>query len=414
MVAKLKNAGLESIIANIEKQIGGKGLLQRYGDKPKIIGWDTILSFGYPDVDEASNCGGVARGKIIEIFGPESGGKSFLSLKLIASTQKLGLPCCLIDAENSFDPKWAAKHGVDSDNLVVVDCFEKGKPMSAERVLDVVAGICNVGGFGLVVIDSTAALIPQKELEGSVGDQDYALLARAMSKGLRKIIAGCGSTMTTCVFLNQIRTKMGVVFGNPNTTPGGNALKFYSHQRISVMPGKTVKVQDGDKEKPVARRSTVTFVKNKVASPMGSCIIEIVFDEASMNPLVALCNVFKDNKLIGMREGLFQIKKDALGEKKNMDTGCGTIVQLADFLVKNDLVTKLMDAYKEVLAEEGATIPKAVQTLLEKLSDPKNVVSPLEGKVVSVEDAKVDDKLAEELQAEDKGGNEEFVGETDS
>lgn len=412
MATKLKSPGLEAIIASIEKQLGFKGVIQRYGDIPKEKGWDTMLSFGYPDVDEASNCGGIARGKVIEIFGPESGGKSFLSLKLIASTQKLGLACCLVDAENSFDAHWAAKHGVDTDNLVKVSAFDdKGKQISAEKILDTVAKLCESGGFGLVVIDSTAALTPQKEIDGSVADQDYALLARAMSKGLRKIVASCGATMTTCVFLNQIRTKMGVVFGNPNTTPGGNALKFYSHQRICVLPGKTIKVQDGDREKPVARRSNVTFVKNKVAAPMGSCTIEIVFDEAAMNPLVALCNVFKDNSLIGMREGMFQIKKDALGEKKNIDTGCAAIVQLADYLVKNDLVKKMIDAY---LTKVDNVVPKAVQTVLDKLSDPANVVSPLEGKIISVEDAKTDDKLAAELQSEDKEDGTDFSGESET
>jgi recombination protein RecA len=404
-MAKIKNQGLEAIIANIEKQCGGTGVIQKFGDIPKTSGWDTILSFGYPDVDEASNCGGIARGKVIEIFGQESGGKSFLSLKLIASAQKQDLACCLVDAENSFDSKWAEKHGVDSENLYIIKCTERIKgvdlPMSAERILDYVAAICSNGGFGLVVIDSTAALIPQKELEGSVGDQDYALLARAMSKALRKIVVGCGATKTTCVFLNQIREKMGVVFGNPETTPGGRALRFYSHQRIAVTPGSVTKVKDGLKEKIVSRKSTVRFVKNKVAAPMGSCTIEIVFDEASLNPLVTLCNAAKDMKLVGMREGIWQIKKTVTGDKKNIDTGTSTIVQLADYLVKNNLVNKIIEAYISAKEQEDEKVEKSIQAIIDEFEkNPNSMVSPLEGKSVSIEKEKTDEKLMEEMQAE--------------
>jgi len=382
-----KNAGLDAIISNIEKQMKDKGVIVRYGDIKKEE-YQTI-SFGYPDVDEASNCGGIARGKIIEIFGPESGGKSFLTLKLIASAQKAGLACCLVDVEQSFEAKWAAKHGVNVDDLFVIS-----KPMSAESNLDYVDLLCKSGGFGLVVVDSTAALIPQKELEGSISDQDYALLARALSKGVKKIVSGCGQTGTTCVFINQIREKMGVMFGNPETTPGGRALRFYAHQRIMVVPGTKVKMMDGDKEKVVARKSKVTFVKNKTAAPFGECEIEIVFLEGALNPLVKLCNLAKDYKLIGMRNSLFQIKKEVLSLAKNLDTGASTIIELADYVVKNGYVKEICDAYVAAVEEEDKKIDKSVVDLIAK---PDEAVSPLAGKTVKVENVKNDEELIKEL-----------------
>jgi len=405
MAKTIKNPAIDAIISNIEKKMGGKGekgVLFRYGDKA-ASGLD-VLSFGYPEVDEASNCGGIARGKVIEIFGQESGGKSFLSLKLIASAQKKGLVCCLVDAEQSFQADWAKKHGVNVDDLIILN-----EALSAEKILDYVATMCSAGGIGLVVVDSTAALTPEKELEGSVSDQDYALLARAMSKACRKIVSGCGKTKTTCVFLNQIREKMGVVFGNPETTPGGRALRFYSHQRISVTPGRNVKVKDGDKEKVVARRSYVKFVKNKTAAPGGECEIEIIFFEEAMNPVVKFCNLAKDAKLIGQRDGKFQIKKDVIGEKKNLDTETSTIIELADYVVKNDLVSKLISAYDSYIEESGEKYDKLVEELK---NNPSIIKSPLDGKDIKVETIKTDEKLIKEMSADvnetekDVGGEE--------
>jgi recombination protein RecA len=380
------NNAIDAIIANIEKSLGFKGVIQKGYRPPK----EDMISFGYTDVDDASNCAGVPRGRLIEIFGPESGGKSFLSLKLIASAQKQGIKCCLVDAEQAYDPDWAKKHGVDIDELFVMK-----EAMSAELILDHVDMICKSGGFGLVVLDSIAALIPQKELEGSIGDQDYALVARAMSKGCRKITQSCATGRATCVFINQIREKMNVTFGNPETTPGGRALKFYASQRILVVPGKRVKVMDGKKEKIVARKSSVTFVKNKTGAPWGNCEIEIIFFEEAMSPVVKLCNVAKDYKLIGQRDGTFQIKKDVIGEKKNLDTGMSTIVELADYIVKNNYATIMVDAVLSAIEEAGDRMDGTIKSLKE---DPSLIVSPLAGKEVTVETVKHDAKLMEELR----------------
>jgi len=374
---------IDAVISNIEKLMGNKGdpIIYKVNENEVI----DVISFDYPDVDKASNCGGVPKGKLVEIFGSESGGKSFLSLKLIASAQKKGLPCCLVDAEQSFDPKWAKKHGVDVKSLYIIN-----EPMSAEKILDYVILLCKSGAFGVVVVDSTAALIPSKELEGKVGDQDYALLARAMSKACRQIIAHCGSTGTICVLLNQIREKMNVMFGDAETTPGGRALKFYSHIRIKVTPGRKIKVKEGNSERVIARSSWVQFVKNKVASPYGQCTLEIVFDETAMNPVVKLCNAAKDYKVVSLREGEFKLGKDMMKAKKNVDTGCKSMVELADYLVKNDMVLTVANAcvgaYEDDPEEDkNGDVVKINPIIKEIIDNPSIAVSPLKGDVSAVQ-----------------------------
>lgn len=380
-----KGSDIDAIIASVEKMAGMKnlkGLLKKCSYAKA-----EMISFGYPEVDEASNCAGIERGKLIEIFGNPSGGKSYLSLKLIASAQKQGLNCCLVDAEQSFSPDWARKHGVDTDRLLIVN-----ESRSAEEILDVVVALCTSGQFGLVVVDSTAALIPEKELTGSVSDQDYALRARAMSKACPKIVAACGSSKTTCVFLNQIREKMNVMFGSPETTPGGKALPFYAHQRIQVTPGSVIRLKDGkkgddgkeEKGTPVGRKSYVKFVKNKTAAPFGECVIEIIFNEAALNPVVMLCTRAKDHKLIGSRLGKWFIKKEVLDLKKNMDTDTNSLAEFADYLVKNNMVITILDAYVKSVeeADEDETIDEAILAMKE---DATLIKSPLDGKTIDVE-----------------------------
>jgi recombination protein RecA len=394
-----KGSDIDAVMSSLEKMTGIKGLLKKC-----VYTKAQMISFGYPEVDEASNCGGIARGKLIEIFGNPSGGKSYLSLKLISSAQKEGLVCCLVDAEQSFDADWAKKHGVNTDELYVVN-----EAMSAEQTLDVVITICNSGKFGLVVVDSTAALIPEKELTGSVSDQDYALRARAMSKACPKIVQGCGATGTTCVFLNQIREKMNVMFGSPETTPGGKALGFFAHQRIQVTPGQVIRLKDGkkgddgkdEKGTPVGRKSYVKFVKNKTAAPFGECVIEIIFNEAALNPVVMLCNQARDWKLVGLRSGQFQIKKDVLNEKKNLDTGVGSVAELADYLVKNNLVLTLLEAYIKAVEEDGEGSPD--ENLLQMKEDPSLIKSPLEGKELNVEVINEKTDIIDDISDEDSG-----------
>lgn len=396
MTAK-KIMPIDSIIANIEKTM--KNTSSPVIEKaPTLKDFSTVpvISFGFDNVDEASYCGGIPKGKLVEIFGPESGGKSLLSLKLIASAQKEGMLCCLVDAENSYDPIWADSHGVNTEELYIIR-----KPLSAEDTLEYVDGLCASGGFGLVVVDSTAALVPQKELEGKISDQDYALLARAMSKACRKIVSSCSDAGTTCVFLNQIREKMGVMFGDNTTTPGGRALKFYSHQRIKVTPGSKIRVKEGDKSVIIARQSYVQFVKNKAARPFGECIMEIVFDKTARNPVVKLCKAAKDYKVVSLRSGTFRLSKNLFDDaKKNVDTETVTTVELADYLIKNNLVEKVLNAYIEAFEEDDNDdkIDKEIYAMLE---DKSLIVSPLDG--ASVE--KIQDVPAIEEETED---DEEF------
>lgn len=378
-----KVKSIDVILRNLEKSMGNTGddlVIEKAPSIKDVSSKKPVISFGYPEVDVASGCGGVPRGKMIEIFGPESGGKSFLTLKLIGSAQKQGIKCCLVDAENSYDPFWADQNGVDTEDLFII-C----KPLSAEKTLDYVSKMCESGAFGLVVVDSTAALVPQKELDGSIGDQDYALLARAMSKACRKIVQNCAKTDTTCVFINQIRDKMNVMFGESSTTPGGRALKFYCHQRIKVTPGTKVKVQEGDSEKIIARQSYVLFIKNKAASPFGQCQIEIVFDQTAKNPLVKLCKEAKNYKIISLREGTFRINKSLFEDaKKNVDTETKTTVELADYIQKMNLVDVIMDAYiNEIKNEHGEDgLKKVDPDILSIMENPESIVSPMEDAIV--------------------------------
>lgn len=367
---KTKIDPVMAALANIEKQLGNKDepVINRIGEirVPK-----NSISFGYPEVDEASYCGGATEGGIIEIYGPESGGKSLLTLKLISSAQKRKSNCVLIDVEQSFDADWAQQQGVDVDNLYLVN-----KPMSAEKILDYVNAIAESGQFGLVVVDSTAAMVPEKEVEGSVSDQDYALLARAMSKGLRKIIGKLRQNKVTVVFVNQIREKMGVTYGDPTTTPGGKALKFYSHQRIRVTPGSIITVKEGEKETPVAKKSYVKFIKNKSARPGGECEIQIVFDSKSLNPVVRLVSLAKEANLVSIYKGEYRLDKELFeDEKKNVATATYNFIDLADYLIKNNFVVVLIDALAAAIENKEVSL-KMPKEILELKSDPTKIVSP--------------------------------------
>ena len=389
-----KSKDISAIMANLEKIAGIKGIMKN-GDETAE---QEVISFDYPEIDAASSCGGVPKAKLIEIFGEPSGGKSYLSLKLIASAQRQGIECVLVDAEQSYSKSWAKKHGVDTSKLKVMSAA-----ISAEKILDVVVEICSCSEL-LVVVDSTAALVPEKELEGSVGDQDYALLARAMSKACKKIANACGDSNSTCVFLNQVREKMssgGAGYGPNETTPGGKALKFFASQRIQVTPGRVIKVNEGEKEVVVSRKSWVRFVKNKSGSPFGNCEMEIIFNEASMNPVVRLCALAKDAKLLTLRLGKFGIKSEVIDTKKNLDTGASTYVELADYIVNNNYVNKILKAYLEY-CEDNATEPEKTVAILK--DKPELIVSPLKGK-----DVKIVDIISEEdaiKNADDDSGED--------
>jgi len=357
-----------------------------------------VISFGDEKVDAASNIGGVPQGRMVEIFGPESSGKSLLTLKLIGATQKAGHACALLDIEQSFDPVWAASHGVDVDTLVYANDLG-----SAEHVLEYVHQLARTGVFRLIVVDSTAALVPKAELEGSLEDNaQVGGLARAMSRGCSKIVDGCGKGNTTVVFINQIRMKVGVMYGNPETTPGGQALKFYSHQRIHVRKKGLIKVKENGQDVVVGQTSVVKFVKNKTARPFGECEFTIIFDKASLNPVVMLCNELKSYKLINLYKGLLNIKKGVVDNKESIKTGTATMPELADYIIDNDLVLPLLDVLIEEVESNPTTEEPLDAVILELKEDPSKIVSPK---------ADVDDPTSVETTLIGTGSGEKVEGD---
>lgn len=388
-MAKQAKDSMASVLANIEKQMGNKGtpMLSRFGD----IEIEPVqsISFGLKGIDDASYIGGVPRGKMVELFGPESSGKSLLSLFLIANSQKQGLECALIDIEQSFDPNWAARQGVDVDKLIYSNSFESG-----EQALEYSYQIVKSGAFALVIIDSTAALIPKAELEGTLEDNArVGAQAQLMSRGCRKIRSSCGATGTSCIFINQLREKIGVMHGNPEITPGGRALKFYADQRIRVQSKGKIIVKEGGKDVAVGQNSEVVFVKNKTARPFGRAEFKIIFDQEALNPVVMLCHAARGLKLIKTYNGLFNLAKGIVGDK--VETGKATLVDVADYLVSNKLVIPLL----EKTIEECESDPKAEpldEAILEIQKDPSKIVSPLDKKA-NVDSVQMENANKEEL-----------------
>jgi recombination protein RecA len=312
---------IEMAVGQIEKQFG-KGSIMRLGQKDAVYAVPAI-STGAVSLDYALGIGGVPRGRVVEIFGPESSGKTTLSLQVIAEAQKLGGMAAFVDAEHALDAQYARKLGVDLDNLLV------SQPDNGEQALEIVEVLVRSGGVDVVVVDSVAALVPRAEIEGEMGEAQMGLQARLMSQALRKLTGVVSKSKTCLIFINQLREKIGVMFGNPETTTGGRALKFYSSVRIDIR--RIGAIKDGDTV--VGGRTRVKVVKNKVAPPFREAEFDVMYGEG-ISREGDLLDLAVDRKIVEKSGTWFAFNGDRLGQGRE---------NVKQFLKENPAIFKTLE-----------------------------------------------------------------------
>ncbi|MBR1797090.1 MAG: recombinase RecA [Clostridiales bacterium] len=297
-----RKKALEAAMSQIEKQFG-KGSVMRLGDQ-QTTDIETIPT-GAISLDIALGVGGLPRGRIVEIYGPESSGKTTVALHCVAEAQKMGGTCAFIDAEHALDPNYAAVIGVDVDNLLL------SQPDTGEQALDITETLVRSGCIDVIVIDSVAALVPRAEIEGEMGDSHVGLQARLMSQGLRKLTGIIAKSGTVCIFINQLREKIGIMFGNPETTTGGRALKFYSSVRLDVRKTETLK----NGTEVIGNHVRVKIVKNKVAPPFKEAEFDILYGQG-ISREGSIIDLAVENNIIDKSGAWFAYKGQKIGQGK--------------------------------------------------------------------------------------------------
>lgn len=298
-----KEKALQAALSQIERQFG-KGTVMRMGDREKVA--IPVISTGSLGLDVALGVGGLPRGRIVEIYGPESSGKTTLTLQVIAEAQKMGGTCAFVDAEHALDPVYAEKLGVNVDDLIV------SQPDTGEQALEVTDMLVRSNAIDVLVVDSVAALTPKAEIEGEMGDHHVGLQARLMSQALRKITGNIKNANCLVIFINQIRMKIGVMFGNPETTTGGNALKFYSSVRLDIR--RIGSVKDGDEV--IGNETRVKVVKNKVAPPFKQTEFQILYGQG-INRLGEVIDFGVKLGLVEKAGAWYSYQGDKIGQGKN-------------------------------------------------------------------------------------------------
>lgn len=334
-LTRRKKKALESVFSVIEKEYG-TGSIMKLGDANSVD--VEVIPTGSLTLDMALGVGGLPRGRVIEIYGPESSGKTTVALHVVAEAQKMGGEAAFIDAEHALDPVYAKKLGVDIDNLIVA------QPDTGEQALDIAEALVRSGALDVIVVDSVAALVPKAEIDGEMGDSHVGLLARLMSQALRKLTAVISKSGTVVIFINQLREKVGVMYGNPETTPGGRALKFFSSVRLDVRRGEVIK----NGTELIGNKTKVKVVKNKVAPPFKTAEFDILYGEG-ISKEGNILDFAVENNIIKKSGAWFSYNGEKIGQGRD---------NVRKYMVENKEFTAEIDRQvRELLKNNSGYLP---------------------------------------------------------